>query len=87
MRLTKYIKCTTTRTERVLNPTTTRNRSTPQHTHIYTRTPPHSLLTLHTLLLHGDRLGQIARTVHVAALEDSHVVGEELEGDDGKESL
>lgn len=61
--------------------------NSPTHTHIYTHTPPHSLLTLHTLLLHGDRLGQIARTVHVAALEDSHVVGEELEGDDGKESL
>ena len=32
-------------------------------------------------------LGEVTRTVDVAASEDSHVVGEQLQGDDGEDAL
>lgn len=38
-------------------------------------------------LLDGDRLGQVAREVHVEALEDSEPVGNQLQRDDVEEAL
>ena len=43
------------------------------------------LTALAGALFDGDALGQVARLVHIAALPDGDVVGQELERDDKKQ--